>query len=36
MKRHPQLTVVEVPGVGHAPSLVEPEAAAALSEFFPG
>ena len=36
MQRQPQLTVVEVPGVGHAPSLGEPEAAAALSRFFPG
>lgn len=27
-------TVVEVPGVGHAPSLMEPEALAAIKEFF--
>ncbi|MGH7948387.1 MAG: alpha/beta fold hydrolase [Candidatus Binataceae bacterium] len=30
---HPQTTVVEVPGVGHAPSLLEPESLAALSKF---
>ncbi len=30
---HPQTTVVEVPGVGHAPSLLEPESLAALKEF---
>jgi pimeloyl-ACP methyl ester carboxylesterase len=27
-------TVVEVPGVGHAPSLMEPAALAAIKEFF--
>ena len=29
-----QTTIVEVPGVGHAPSLNEPEALAAIKEFF--
>jgi len=32
----PGLQVVQVPGVGHAPALVEPEAVAALDAFFPG
>jgi len=30
---HPQTTLVEVPGVGHAPSLLEPESLAALKDF---
>lgn len=30
----PKMEFVEVPGVGHAPSLGEPEAAAALDEFY--
>ncbi len=30
---HPQTAVVEVPGVGHAPSLLEPESLAALKKF---
>ncbi len=30
---HTDVTVVEVPGVGHAPSLTEPESLAALSKF---
>ncbi len=30
---HGGVTIVEVPGVGHAPSLVEPESLAALSDF---
>ena len=30
---HTDVTVVAVPGVGHAPSLVEPEAIAALRKF---
>jgi pimeloyl-ACP methyl ester carboxylesterase len=30
---HNDVSVVEIPGVGHAPSLVEPESLAALSQF---
>jgi pimeloyl-ACP methyl ester carboxylesterase len=30
---HTGVTIVEVPGVGHAPTLREPEAAAALAKF---
>ena len=32
--RHPQTEVVEVPGIGHAPLLIEPAATAALDRFF--
>ena len=30
---HNDVTVVEIPGVGHAPSLIEPESLAAIKEF---
>lgn len=33
-KIHPQARVVEVPGVAHAPTLVEPQALAAIRDFF--
>ena len=32
--RHPDCRAVEIPGVGHAPLLTEPEAQTALAEFF--
>lgn len=34
--RIPEMTVVEVPGVGHAPALSEPAAAAAIDRFLAG
>jgi pimeloyl-ACP methyl ester carboxylesterase len=32
----PNTRLVEVPGVGHAPSLLEPEALTAIKSFLPG
>jgi hypothetical protein len=32
----PRLTRVDVPGVGHAPTLAEPVALEALDAFYPG
>jgi hypothetical protein len=34
--RQPRLTRVEVPGVGHAPTLAEPAAMVALEAFYVG
>jgi pimeloyl-ACP methyl ester carboxylesterase len=33
-KVHKRAKIVEVPGVGHAPSLTEPESLAAIKELF--